>query len=882
MPPASSTLALPLLRPSSIVALGASAGGLEALVQFLGQSERLPGAAFVVLQHMSAGQPSLLASLLQRATALPVMTAEEGQAVEADKVFVSPPGRVLRVIDGHFRIGAPGDGPGERLPIDALFTSLATGAACPVVGVVLSGMGSDGTLGLQAIKAAGGATFVQSPDTAQFDSMPRSALAASAADSAAAPFDLPTSIGHHLAALSAAGGADAMPVDEEQALSTILAVLRQYTGHEFGAYKKSTIRRCVERRALLHHQTHIAGYAALVAKNRAEAELLFKDMLIGVTAFFRDPAVWEHLRDVALPELLANRPRRSTLRVWVAGCSTGEEVYSLAMTLAEALDALEPAARPDFKIFATDIDSNAIERARLARYSGSIASAVSADRLARFFVSDDAGFQVAKGLRETIVFALQNVAMDPPFTKLDLLVCRNLLIYFEPLLQQKLMALFHFSLEPGGLLVLGTAETTGPATDLFAPLAGRHKFYRRLESFRNAGFMAFPATFDRAIASRPAAHAVGAIESAALHRVADQFLLQHYAPAAVLVGAEGDVLYISGKTGRYLEPAAGRANWNIFAMAREGLSRPLAAAFALAMREQMRINVPQVIVQGESGPLPLRLTVEPISAPRPLAGMVMVVFAEIEADAPQHSGDADTTGIDAVEGSSKELRTLQEAVRAAREDAQGAQEQFRAVQEELQSTNEELQSTNEELTTSKEEMQSMNEELQTVNQELRAKVDALSQSSDDMRNLLNSTEIATLFLDEALRIRRYTPAAVSIFKLIAGDVGRPITDITNALKDWDMAGDAAEVLGSLMFREREIAATDARWFKVRVMPYRTSGNRIDGVVITLSDISESKRLERELTRAKGVLERKLNRGASDVPEASAAPPAPRRKRAAPR
>ena len=855
---ATTSVTTAVLPPSSIVAIGASAGGLEALEQFLSESGRLHGAAFIIVQHMPADQPSLLADLLQRAATLPVVTPESDQWVEADKVFVRPPGVEIRLSAGRFVLSPMGAALVDRLPIDTLFRSLATSSECPVVGVVLSGMGCDGTLGLLEIKRHGGATFAQAPESAQFDSMPLNALKAGAADASAAPYALPMLIDHHLTMLPGHAQRDSLSPHDLEALATIVETLRQRTGHDFGAYKKTTICRRVKRRAALHRRASFADYAALLATNQSEAELLFRELLIGVTAFFRDATVWEHLGKVVIPELLANRGAAHPLRVWVAGCSTGEEVYSLAIVLTEALLALDAGTRPDFKIFATDIDGDAIDRARIARYPASISSAVTAARLERFFTASENGYQVANHLREKIVFAIQNVAMDPPFTKLDLLVCRNLMIYFEPMLQQKLMALFHFSLEPGGLLLLGTAESVGAASDRFAPLPGRFKIYRRVESVGAAGFVAFRATFNRNIAVAGTQQAAASASGNVQH-TADQFLLQRYSPAAVLVGTEGDVLYISGKTGRFLEPAAGRANWNIFAMARDGLLQPLGSAFRRAVREQTRIDVPRVVIETVSDVVSIRLSIEPLASRRPLEGMYIVVFTELER--ATSSAPADTGGTLAIDGknSERELAVVRQALLSAREDSQSSDEQFRAVNEELQSANEELQSTNEELTTSKEEMQSMNEELQTVNRELRSKVEALSQESDDIRNLLDSTELATLFLDQELRIRRFTPAAVGVFKLIASDVGRPITDITNTLKSWDMARDAREVLASLVFRERETEAVDNRWFRTRVMAYRTATNRIQGVVITLSETTISKRLEKELLLAKSVLEEQLIR-----------------------
>ena len=838
-------------RPLAIVGIGASAGGLEAFEAFFREAAFLTDCAFVVVQHLSASQPSLLPELLRRVTALAVTDVATGVRARAGIVYVAPPGFDVELRGGRFALAPPDEHATPRLPIDSFFRSLAHDQQAGAVAVILSGMGSDGTLGLRAVKECGGATFVQRPETAQFDSMPRSAIQAELADVIAGPDELPARIGEFLEGLRQPASADDESALDAQAVDSIIALLREVVGHDFGPYKKSTVQRRVERRMALHHLRSFGEYEKFLRGNRSESELLFRELLIGVTSFFRDPAVWEQLRSDVLPQFLESFANGATLRIWVAGCSTGEEVYSLAMLFAETIAAQSP-SRPSsgqlgMKIFATDIDADAINRARTGRYPLNIAADVAPARLAQFFVKDEFGYQINKELRESVIFAIQNVAMDPPFTKLDMLVCRNLMIYFEPALQQKLLPLFHYSLQPNGLLLLGNAETIGTATEYFAPVPGKARLFRRVESFRRSGFVAFPSTFgrhSRAASSSPSPGVDSLDAQPNLQSLADHLLLQRYSPAAVLVTKEGDVLYVSGKTGKYLEPAAGKANWNVFAMARTGLSQALGAAFREAIREDRGVTSHGVISDPDVGTLTVRVTVDPISSPRALSGMVMIVFVD-ELSPPSDVASGELT-VDDDRPLQFELAQLRVALQIARDDAQSLEEQYRAANEELQSTNEELQSTNEELTTSKEEMQSMNEELQTVNQELQAKLDELSQASDDMRNLLNSTDIATIFLDANLRIRRFTPQTLKLFKLIQTDIGRPVTDITNELEHWEVADDAREVLHSLVFRERELAASNNRWFKVRTMPYRTSQNRIDGIVITFADITTAKLLELEL------------------------------------
>jgi two-component system, chemotaxis family, CheB/CheR fusion protein len=593
--------------------------------------------------------------------------------------------------------------------------------------------------------------------------------------------------------------------------------------------------------------------------------LLFKELLIGVTSFFRDPPAWEQLKDEVIPALLVAHPKGGVLRAWTPGCSTGEEAYSLAIVFKEALERVKPSRRFSLQIFATDLDRDAIDKARAGVYPANIAADLAAERLRRFFVQEDHGYRVGKEIREMVVFAPQNVIMDPPFTKLDLLICRNLLIYLDQRMQKKLLPLFHYSLNPGGVLFLGSAETIGAFTDLFAPLAGKMRFYRRRDVPLRAEPVEFPSSFflDRPKAATAEPRAV--IPIANLQTMADQLLLQRFSPAAVLTNDKGDILYISGRTGKYLEPAAGKANWNLFVMAREGLRDELNSAFQQALRQKVTVSLKGVKVGTNGQVQAVDITVQPIDEPAALQGMVIIVFADVATPSENKTSvknpqaPAHGTRLAALR---QELQRAREEFLKTREKMQTAQEELKSANEELQSTNEELQSTNEELTTSKEEMQSLNEELQTVNHELQAKVDELSRANNDMKNLLNSTDVATLFLDDALNVRRFTTQTTSIIKLIAGDAGRPITDITTDLDYPGLAADAREVLRTLVFIEKHVATCDGRWFLVRIMPYRTLENRIDGVVITFMDITKSKTLEAQLRQAQAETEKRAKKGTS--------------------
>jgi two-component system CheB/CheR fusion protein len=850
-------VAKPSTPSCPIVGLGASAGGLEALEQFFGQVPKSSGIGFVVVQHLDPTRKGIMAELLQRFTNMSVVQVKDGMKVEPDHVYVIPPNKDLSILRGHLHLLEPAGTRGLRLPIDFFLRSLAEDQREQSIGVILSGMGSDGTLGLRAIKEKAGGTFVQSPASAKFDSMPRMAIDSGLADMIADAHELPAKIIGYLAHVPRLVEAEQHISDKnENALAKVLVLLRAQTGHDFSLYKKSTIYRRIERRMSLHELNAMADYVRFLRENPQESELLFKELLIGVTSFFRDPAAWEQLRDQAIPELLAAYPDGGTLRAWSVGCSTGEEAFSLAIVFKEALKKLRPGRHFALQIFATDLDKDAIDKARAGLYPENISADVSEERLRQFFAKyEHGGFCVKKEIRETVIFAPQNLVMHPPFTKLDIVVCRNLLIYLDAELQRKLMPLFHFGLNPGGILLLGSSETVGTATDLFAPLPGKLRLYRRLDSARQADLSQF--AFTRTRLDVPSLQAATTPASPSLQALADQLLLQRYSPAAVLVTKEGDILYVSGKTGKYLEPAAGKANWNLFAMSRDGLGNALGEAFHKAVRQNTIVTLANVRVSAEAGSQLVDVTVHPVASPAALQGMFMIVFADVPKapGASEHPPSEQTSAGNArLAEMAQELQQAHAELQSTRDEMQTSQEELRSTNEELQSMNEELQSTNEELTTSKEEMQSMNEELQTVNQEMQAKVDELSRTGNDMKNLLDSTDVAILFLDSELLVRRFTPATARIIKLIAGDVGRPITDIVSALDYPALATDTREVLRTLTSIEKQVTARDNRWFTVRVMPYRTQENRVDGVVITLTDISVSKALEAALRKAQSDLE----------------------------
>ncbi len=839
-----------------IIGIGASAGGLEALELFLKNLPPAPGMAFVIVQHLDPTHKGIMAELLQRATPMPVSQITDNLKVEKNHVYIIPPNTDLTLFHGVLRLLVPVKPRGLRLPIDFFFRSLAEDLAELSVGVILSGMGSDGMLGLRAIKEAGGSSFVQNPETSKFDGMPSSAINSGLADVVAPAEEIPKKILDYFKHFPYQHSYSQFTLQDkmQSGFDKIMFILRSRTGHDFSLYKKSTIYRRIERRMSIHSIERIHDYVRFLQENTSESELLFNELLIGVTSFFRDPDAWETLKNDAIPLLLASNPVGGVLRAWSVGCSTGEEAYSLAILFKEAIDNLRPAQNYTLQIFATDLDKRAIDIAREGYYPNNIVADVSEQRLLSSFTKDEQGYRVNKNLREQIVFAPQNLIKDPPFTKLDILVCRNLLIYMEPELQQKLIPLFHYSLKPGGFLFLGSAESLYGDTDFFIKLKSKSTIFQRNPNPSSTKFIDFADTFSgvfhgiypKKITSEQKNESV-----VSLSTLVDNLILKNYAPVSVLTTRMGDIVYINGSTGKYLEPISGKVNWNIFVMVRDELKYPMSHAFQKALRTNKTALIKDTLVKGSKNTesVMVHISVEPIKKPDQLSGMFLFVFTETDVV----KGSTIEMALDEKQNFSPdqqrlvdELKSVRSELLASHEDMQTSQEELKSINEELLSSNEELQSTNEELSTAKEEMQSLNEELQTVNQELQGKVDELGRTSDDMKNLLNSTEIATLFLDEQLKIRSFTKAMTSISKYMPIDKGRPFSDIASTLNYPELRENAIGVLNTLIYNETQISTTDDRWFLIRIMPYYTQKNRINGLVITFIDITLSKKLELKL------------------------------------
>jgi two-component system CheB/CheR fusion protein len=846
-----------------IIGIGASAGGLEALDLFLKNVPEGSNMAFVIVQHLDPTYKGIMVELLQRATAMKVMQTKDRTLVKPNCVYVIPPNKNMSILHGVLHLLDFTAPRGLRLPIDFFFRSLADDQRKRSFGVILSGMGTDGTLGIKAIKEKDGVVFVQEPSSAKFDGMPKSAIDSGLADIVAPVEELPGKIIgfiKHVPHIAKQGHSDDDKANS--AMEKIIILLRSQTGQDFSLYKKNTVYRRIERRMGIHQIDKIANYVRYLQEHPQEIEILFNELLIGVTNFFRDPEMWEELKNKVLPSLLAERSHSQTLRAWVPGCSTGEEAYSLVIIFKEFIEELKPSGNITLQIFATDLDRSAIEKARIGFYPENIVTDVSPARLKRFFIKKERGYEISKAIREMVIFAPQSIIMDPPFTKLDILSCRNLLIYMTTELQKKLIPLFHFTLNPGGILFLGSAETPGSFTNLFKQVKSKSTIYRRLENALLYDVFDFPSSFVR---TRKAEQQQTNLlkPTANIQSLADQLLLQTYSPAAILTNNSGDIIYISGRTGRYLEPAIGKANWNIFAMAREGLRQELTRAFQKALRNKETVKITNVIVGTNGGTQALDLTVQPINEPETLTGMVMIVFTELTS-LPEKKVSGKEKQIPAGTARAKDLEL---ELKHTRQENQSIREEIQTSQEELQSTNEELQSTNEELVTSKEEMQSMNEELHTINHELQSKVDELTLINNDVKNLFDSTDIAILFLDNALCVKRFTSQITRITKLIARDVGRPITDIASELFYSQFAKDANEVHQTLISMEKEISTSSGFWYLMRILPYRTLDNKIDGVVVTYRDITIAKTLEAKLKQAQAELEKRFATQTEELEEA---------------
>jgi two-component system CheB/CheR fusion protein len=868
-----------------IVGIGASAGGLAAFEAFFsGVSAAVDsGMAFVLVQHLAPDYKSILCDLIRRYTRMSVFEITDGMVVQPNCVYTIPPGRDLAFLNGAFQLLEPAAPHGQRLPVDFFFRSLAADQHKRAIGIILSGTGSDGTLGVRAIKGEGGMVMAQNPASTAFDGMPRSALATGLVDYELPPAEMGAQLIAYVAhAFGKLSPATALPAAKaESAFKKIFILLRAQTSHDFSQYKPSTIHRRIERRMAVHQIERIDDYVKFLQQTPAEVTALFHDLLIGVTSFFRDPAAFRVLEDRVIPKLFASKTPGARIRIWTPGCSTGEEAYSLAILLVERLGALKQ--RYTAQLFATDIDPQAIATARIGRYPASIAADLTPERLARFFTieADASSYRIHKSIRDLMVFSEQDVIRDPPFSKLDLLTCRNLLIYMETDLQRKLFPLFHYALNPGGWMFLGPSEGIGEFGELFFTVLDRKaNVYQRKENLigqqrvARGHFLSSLSAVDAAlpISGDKTAAATAQRGGKSLREVTEQALLQQVIAAGALVKAQGDILYLHGRTGLFLEPVPGEAGINnILKMAREGLRHELTATLHKAAGVKNTVSSPGLRVKTNSHYTTVNLTVRPVTTgpgATPEAPLFLVILEEVPAKpevgdqspeisrkaagdslAPGEHGVVPPDSEALITALKKELHAKEEYLKSTNEDLESSSEEMKSFNEEMQSVNEELQSSNEELETSKEELQSVNEELSTINTELQVKMLDLSRINNDMNNLLAGTGIATVLVDHQLRILRFTPTASAIINLISTDVGRPVTHLVHNLVGYtNLVADMQAVLATLVTKEVEVKTTNGRNYTLRIQPYHTLDNLIEGVVMTFVEITELVAMRESLRR----------------------------------
>src|SRR5579884_517109 len=831
-----------------VVGIGSSAGGLEALEKFFDHLAPNSGAAFVIIQHLDPARKSIMPELLSRHTEMPVVPAEHRMLLMPNTVYVIPPGKYLSLFHQTLHLSNPDKDQEVRFPIDRFFRALAEDCGPRAVCIILSGTGTDGTLGVKAVKAAGGMTMVQEENSAKHSGMPRSAVATGSVDRILPVEEMPKELiryVRHPYILKGALEPQAVEPTFLDRLDKIFMIIRSQTGHDFSLYKRNTISRRIERRMALLEITKIADYIRYLQQNRAEVDALYKEFLIAVTSFFRDPEAFDALQKVVLPAILQGKDPEGSVRIWDAGCTTGEEAYSLAILLAEEMERL--GRHYKVQIFATDIDEEALDFARAGLYPDSIAVDVSAQRLSRFFEKEENNYRVKKQIREMIIFAKQDLIKDPPFSKLDLAVCRNVLIYLGGVLQKKIIPLFYYTLNPGGYLMLGPSETIGEYSNLFALSDKKWKiFYKKSSPRVPVGLPAVPlATPTEEFRGKKREDL---FPKADLAQAADKLLLDEYAPPSVIVNEKFEIVHFRGQTGPYLELPTGAASFNILKMVNEELRIELRSALHKVFTKREKVARSQIRFEGEGKVRTIRLTVQSFPQ-KTMEGLAMVIFEEI---ATLPSGDLGQAADRPVQVDQRtndlenELNATKESLQMTIEELETSNEELQSTNEELQSTNEEMQSSNEELETSKEELQSINEELVTVNAELQNKIEELSQSNNDMLNLLSSTEVGTIFLDNALRIKRFTPATTKIIPLIPSDFGRPISHIAANLLYENLSEDISQVLRTLIFKQKELQTREGEWYLMKIFPYRTEENRIDGAIITFINISEFKKIEAAL------------------------------------
>lgn len=833
----------------SVVGLGAGIGSLNALEQFFMHMPSNPTMAFVIIAHNLDMPLPAYQERLQSFSPMPVELAADGQELEPDTIYLTPTDKEVGMHQKRFLFFEPKHDQGARMVVDQFFECLADDQGAMGVGIVLSGIGADGETGVRMIKEKLGMTMAQQPETAEFPSMPTAAIRTQLIDYILPPEQMPAKLIQYLLHPSIHSLQEGIEdnLTNDIHLQKILMLLRANTGHDFTLYKKNTICRRIERRIAFHQLPGYESYIHYLREHPAELDTLFNELLINVTKFFRDRLGFETLKR-HLYELLDRKSPDEPIRIWIAGCSTGEEAYTVAILLTEYLEnaAVQPRTRP--QIFATDLDAQAIEQARDGFYFSNIASELNPQQLDRFFIERNNGYVVKKDIREMIVFAQHNLVKDAPFTRLDLLCCRNVMIYLTAELQKKIIPIFHYSLHGNGLLYLGPAESINGYQDIFEVVDSKWKIFRRNSGITAVGrFLDFPFHVGaHGKQSKPDL----SVPQAAKNPIAEHFnkiLLQRHTPAAFLLNEKGEILYVNGKTNRYIELHPGEAIMNIHRMIREELKYVLSNAFHQAQRQKASVTVRDIKIKDDNKSVAVSFTVTYVDE-SPLQGMIMVTFQEKDLpkrnSKPKQNGTVSTAAVEELE---KELSYTKQQLHTTIEQMETSLEELKSTNEELQSTNEELQSTNEEALTTKEEMQSLNEELMTINHQYQTKAEELTQLNNDMKNLLDNIEIGTIFLDNKLSILRFTPQITRLFNVIPTDVGRSITHIVSNFDYPAIENTINEVIDTLVGKELEVKTKKNEWYNLRIMPYRTTDNFISGAVLTFTKTTPVKALRTQLS-----------------------------------
>ncbi|HYF02448.1 MAG TPA: CheR family methyltransferase [Patescibacteria group bacterium] len=841
-----------------VVALGGSAGSLSALEKFFKNLPPDMGMAFVVVSHLDQSRENMLPGIIRRWTKMPVIEAEEGMALQPNRVFMMPETAYMSILNEKLHLIPRQKEGGHHLPIDLFFQSLAKDVKHRAIGVVLSGMDGDGSIGVKVIMENLGLVIAQEPTTAEFDSMPLNAIATELVDYVLPPEEIPEKILSYASNPLPKSLRNASYQEGSNALQKIITTIKTVTGHDFSQYKRNTILRRIERRMQSQQMKHFSEYLKYLDENTLEVDLLFKELLIGVTKFFRDAEAFRLLKERLLEYIRTTKFEDNTFRVWVAACSTGEEAYSIAILLLECIEELKKDLK--IQIFATDINNVAIELSRLGTYPHNIEGDVSQERLSKYFTRHATGeYTVKKAVREQIIFATHNLTKDAPFTKLNLLTCRNFLIYISAEMQKRLIPVFNYALQKDGILFLGPSEALNGYSEYFSVLESKWKIYQKTNVTSALSRMVdFPFTFP-VISLKSSVIERAVMPETLIPNVIQKILVAEFAPPCVIINSKGEILYINGRTGKYLELSPGVSIMNIFMMAREGLKYALSSAIQRAASENMPQLVERVNVKTNGHYEMINLRVRPLVELQSLKGLMLVVFE----DAGIEEGTAKAkrkTKSKAAAVSSAEIAELEKELEYTRmrlqmttEEMETSLEELKSTNEELQSANEELQSTNEEAMTNKEEMLSLNEELMAINMQYQAKGQELAEINNDIKNLLDSTDIATIFVDNEINIKRFTPKSTQILNIIPTDVGRPLEHISTNLEYTAMISDVRDVLEHLTKKEVQVKSKSGHWFSMRISPYRTLSNYIDGVVITFSDITTIKQYEEKLLKSEMLL-----------------------------